>query len=178
MGKFLAGLIMISAIGAGLAMYYLQVYHFYEEVEATGTNDVTMVNLVTNQPEALIYDSFKAIDAESSPIRYRACFTTTLSHPVLSETYVSYDKAEPLTAPGWFDCFNAETIGAALEDGSALAFLGQKDVIYGIDRVVAITEDGKGFVWHQINACGEVVFDGGLAPEGCADPNAATEQGN
>lgn len=170
MGKFLAGLIMISAIGAGLAMYYLQVYHFYDEVEASGVDDVILVNLVTGEPEGVIYDSFKAIDADSSPIRYRACFTTTLSHPLLTETFEAYESAEPLTAPGWFDCFDAEALGAALQEGSALAFLSHKDIYYGIDRVVAITEDGRGYVWHQINACGEVVFDGGRAPEGCPEP--------
>ncbi len=171
MGKFLAGLLMFSAIAAGFAMYYLQVYHFYEEVEATGTDDVTLVNLVTGEPEPVIYDSFMAIDAVSSPIRYRACFTTTLSHPLLTETFEAYEDAEPLTAPNWFDCFDAQAIGAALEDGTALAFLGQRDVQYGIDRIVAITEDGRGYVWHQINPCGEVVFDGGHTPEGCPDPS-------
>jgi hypothetical protein len=43
-------------------------------------------------------------------------------------------------------------------------------VSYGIDRIVAITEDGRGYVWHQINDCGEVVFDGEPAPENCPEP--------
>ena len=34
-------------------------------------------------------------------------------------------------------------------------------------RIVAITEDGRGYAWHQINACGKEVFDGKPAPEGC-----------
>ena len=28
----------------------------------------------------------------------------------------------PLTAPGWFDCFDADAIGEALDRGEALAF--------------------------------------------------------
>ena len=36
-----------------------------------------------------------------------------------------------------------------------------------IDRIVAVFPDGRGYAWHQINACGEVVFDGDPAPEGC-----------
>ena len=32
MGKFLAALIIVCAVGAGAAMYYLQVYGYYEEV--------------------------------------------------------------------------------------------------------------------------------------------------
>lgn len=170
MGKFLAVAILISAVVAGAALYYLQVYHFYEEVAATGTDDVQLTSLATGAPEPVLYDEFQAIDADSSPIRYRACFTTTMSHPMLTETYELVERAEPLNAPGWFDCFDAQALGVALEDGRALAFLGQKDIQYGIDRIVAITEDGKGYVWHQINRCGEVVFDGQPAPEDCPEP--------
>ena len=169
-GKILGAMIVITAVAAGLAMYYLQVYHFYEEVVADGETDVTLVNLATGEPEPVLYDKFEAIDATSSPIRYRACFTTTMSHAMLTETFEPYDDATPLVAPGWFDCFDAEAIGAGLENGTALAFLGQKDIQYGIDRIVAITEDGNGYVWHQINACGEEVFDGNPVPEGCPTP--------
>lgn len=170
MGKFLAGLIVVVALVAGAAMYYLQVYYFYQTVNATGVGDVQLTSLVTGQPETVIYDGFRAIDADSSPIRYRACFTTTMRAPILTETYEIYEEAEPLTAPGWFDCYNAQEIGKALEEGHALAFLGQRDVVYGVDRVVAILDDGRGFVWHQINRCGKVVFDGQPAPEGCPAP--------
>lgn len=61
-------------------------------------------------------------------------------------------------------------LGAALESGEALAFLGQRDFIYGIDRVVAVLPDGRGFVWHQMNHCGEVVYDGDPVPEDCPEP--------
>ncbi|QYX57606.1 histidine kinase [Roseovarius sp. SCSIO 43702] len=170
MGKFLALLILASALIAGGGMYYLQVHHFYEEVEPEPGRAVEMTSLVTGEVEPVLYDDFRAIDADSSPIRYRACFTTTMSHAMLTETYEPYDGAVPLTAPAWFDCFDAEALGAALESGEALAFLGERDVLYGIDRVVAIHEDGRGFAWHQINRCGEVVFDGQPAPEGCPEP--------
>jgi len=36
-----------------------------------------------------------------------------------------------------------------------------------VDRLVAVMPDGSAVSWHQINACGEVVFDGEAAPEGC-----------
>ena len=169
-GKILGVVILITALVAGAAMYYLQVYHFYEEVAATGTDDVQMVSLVSNQPEPVLYDDFTAIDATSSPIRYRACFTTTMSTAMLTETFELYEKPEPLTAPDWFDCFDAEALGAELEAGTALAFLGQKDIQYGIDRIVAVSDSGRGYVWHQINDCGEVVFDGKPAPDHCPEP--------
>ncbi|MEL7253768.1 MAG: DUF6446 family protein [Pseudomonadota bacterium] len=169
MGKFLAIVILGAALIAGVGMYYLQVYHFYEEVTPTG-EDVRLTSRATGDTQVIAYDGFEGIDANSSPIRYRACFTTNLDHDALSEGFEPYADAEPRVAPGWFDCFDAEVIGAALEDGSARAFLGERDVIYGIDRVVAVFDDGRGFVWHQINRCGEVVFDGEPVPDDCPAP--------
>jgi len=170
MGKILAVFLAAAGLTAGVAMYYLQVYHFYEEVPATGPDDVQLTATDSGAPEALPHDDFQAIDADSSPIRYRACFTTEMPSEDLRETYVPYPAAEPLNAPFWFDCFDAQAIGEALEEGRAQAFLGQKDIEYGIDRIVAITEDGRGYVWHQINRCGEVVFDGQPAPDDCPEP--------
>lgn len=167
MGKFMAGAIVISAVLAGAAIYYLQVYAFYEPVKMNGTDDVQMTSLVSQLPEPILYEDYEAIDSESSPIRYRACFTTSMSQALMSETYVAVDYPVPLVGPSWFSCYDAVKIGAALESGEAVAFLGTKDVTYGVDRVVAVYPDGRGFVWNEINACGEKVFDGLSAPEGC-----------
>lgn len=170
MGKFLAGFLVLSGLVAGIAMYYLQVYAYYDEVSADGQSDVQLTSLVSGAPEPILYDGFRAIDSDSSPIRYRACFATTQSLAQLTETFVIYDTAEPLNAPGWFDCFDATALGRDLEAGTALAFLGTENVKYGIDRVVAVYPDGRGFVWHQINRCGAVVFDGKAAPADCPTP--------
>ena len=169
MGKFLVILLLVCCAVAGVSMYYLQVYAFYEEVPETG-DDVRLTAIVSGTPEGLPYDRFEAIDSESSPIRYRACFTTDMGFDALSETYVIMDNPVPRVAPKWFECFDAEEVGGALENGAALAFMGEENVQYGIDRIVAIHEDGRGWVWHEINRCGEVVFDGNFAPEGCPPP--------
>ncbi|MGB7316911.1 MAG: DUF6446 family protein [Planktotalea sp.] len=166
MGKFLAGFTVFAAILAGGAMYYLQVYAFYDEVTPTG-DDVQLVSLVSGAPEVILFDDFKAIDADSSPIRFRACFRTDMSHSLLTETYVPATKADPRNAPNWFDCFDAEALGAELVAGTALAFLGQKNIAYGVDRVVAITEDGRGYIWHELNECGEKAYDGSPIGEAC-----------
>ena len=169
-GKILAGFIVFTALAAGAAMYWLQVYAYYDEVVANGTDDVQMTSLASGQPEPIIYDNFQAIDSDSSPIRYRACFTTNHSQAMLTETFQPYTKADPLVAPGWFDCFDAKELGRALENGTALAFLGQANFHYGIDRIVAVMDDGRGYVWNQINHCGEVVFNGEPAPADCPTP--------
>ncbi|MDM8166387.1 DUF6446 family protein [Roseovarius sp.] len=168
-GKILSLMIVVCAAVAGVALYYLQVYAYYEEVEATG-EDVRMTAVASGEPEVIAYDGFEGIDADSSPIRYRACFTTETPLAELNETYQPYERAVPLEAPGWFECFDAGALGAKLEDGSAVAFMGEENIEYGIDRIVAVAENGQGWVWHQINHCGEVVFDGQPAPEGCPEP--------
>ena len=148
-GKILGVLIVVVALVFGGAMYYMQVYAFYEEVEYT--TEMEMINLVTGQPEAIIADELQAIDATSSPLRFRGCFTTTMSQALLTETYETYENATPLIAPDWFDCFDAVAIGEALERGDAIAFLGQKSVHNGVDRVIAIFPDGRAFAWNQLN---------------------------
>jgi hypothetical protein len=168
MGKFLAALIVICALGAGAGIYYLQVYGFYEELVPTGED--VLLTRVDGRAELITYDDFSAIDAYSSPIRYRACFRTDLPEEEIAAAYQPYEGAEPLEAPGWFDCFDADEIGAALEAGEAMAYLSVANITYGIDRIAAVFPDGRGYVWHQINHCGEVVFDGRPVPEGCPTP--------
>lgn len=139
------------ALIAGISIYYLQVYAYYEKVIPHGSADVALLPYGSDTPEPIVYEGFEAITATSSPIRYRACFKTPQSIALLTETYEPYDAAEPLVAPSWFDCFDAVEIGEALERGEALAFLSKKDLSYGVDRVVAVFPDGRGFVWHQLN---------------------------
>lgn len=163
-GKWVGIAIMIIAVIAGAWMYYLQVYHFYETVEVP--EPVALTSISTGAPEEIIADGIKAIDATSSPIRYRACFETPMSHSLLTETYELANGAIPLTAPEWFDCFDATEIGDALQSGAALAFVGQENIEYGVDRIVAIFEDGRGYVWQQLNDCGKKAYDGSpVGPE-------------
>ncbi|MDO8881891.1 MAG: DUF6446 family protein [Pseudotabrizicola sp.] len=150
-GKIAAGAIVISAAVAGVAIWYLQVYAFYEPVSFTPGQEITLTTIESGQPEPILAEDITGIDADSSPLRFRACFTTPLTFGMLSETYVAYDGAEPLVAPGWFDCFDAVAIGTALERGEALAFLSQSSVHTDVDRVVAVFPDGRAFAWHQLN---------------------------
>jgi hypothetical protein len=57
----------------------------------------------------------------------------------------------PLVAPGWFDCFDAEAIGTALERSEGTALMGTPEIRDGVDRIVALFPDGRGYVWHQLN---------------------------
>ncbi|WP_436397771.1 DUF6446 family protein [Roseobacter sp. S98] len=170
-GKIVGTVIMVSALVAGAALYYLQVYGFYEEASAD-VQEVRLMSLTAQEPVAILAEGIEAIDAESSPIRFRACFRTSSSLAMLTETYVGLDRAVPRNAPEWFDCFDASALAAELQAGTALAFLGEKNVAFGVDRIVAITDDGRGYIWHELNDCGEKAYDGTVVGEECPKPDA------
>ena len=169
-GKFLAIVLVTCGIVAGGAMYYLQVYAYYSTVVPNGASDVVLTPLDGSDVQAINYSDFTAIDSNSSPIRYRACFTAQNTADELKVLYVPVTDAEPLVAPGWFDCFDAEEIGAAIEAQSATSFLSIENVSYGIDRIVSILDDGRGYAWNRINSCGKIVFAGKPVPPNCPTP--------
>lgn len=149
-GKLVGVGLLVVALVAGVTLYYMQNFAFYDEIEQN-TEVVALTSIVSGEPEEIIADGFEGIDSASSPIRFRGCFTTPMSQALLSETYVSYDKAVPLNGPTWFSCYDAKTIGADLEAGVALPFLSKADISNGVDRVVAVYPDGRAFIWHQLN---------------------------
>ena len=151
-GRIIGVVIVAAALIGGALVYYLQVYAFYEDVPPDDARTkIALTAIHSGAPEALPDTDFQGIDADSSPLRYRACFQVANSLAMLTETFVIIDNAVPLQAPAWFDCFDATDIGEALEEGRALAFLGQAEVADGVDRVVAVMPDGRGFAWHQLN---------------------------
>jgi hypothetical protein len=167
-GRFIVSAIVICAALAGAAMFYLQIYGFYDDVSERD-NRVVLTSVVTGAPEEIPVSSLSAIDADSSPIRYRACFQTDQSIGMLTESFELHPKAEPRVAPGWFECFEAEQIGNDLANGNAVAFWGQRNIEYGIDRVVAIYADGRGYVWHEVNDCGDKLYDGSPKDPNCPE---------
>ncbi len=149
-GKIVAGGIVLSGLVAGAAMYWLQVFAFYVPVTFVPGQEIMLTPIGSDQPEAIIAEGIIGIDANSSPLRFRACFSTPLTLATLSETYQIYDRPEPLIAPYWFGCFDARHIGEALQRGEAVAFLSQAGIAPGVDRVVAVFPDGSAFAWHQL----------------------------
>jgi hypothetical protein len=150
-GKIIAGFLVLTGLVAGIAMYWLQVYAFYEKAAFTPGQEMLLTSVESGLPEAILAEGIEGIDSDSSPIRFRACFHTPMTQAMLTETYKIYPDPTPLTAPSWFDCFDASAIGAALQTGEAIAFLGQSNIHPGVDRVVAVFADGRAFAWHQLN---------------------------
>ena len=163
MGRILVIFLLSCTVLAGAGMYYLQVYAYY--ITLPEQNQIALTPMGALAPQDFAVTNFQGIDSDSSPIRYRACFDIATDPAGLTP----YAGATPLIAPGWFDCFDAKALTEALEDGRATAVLSQSNVIYGIDRVVALI-DGRGYAWHQINACGAAHFDRDPVPAGCPTP--------
>lgn len=154
-GKIIAGFIVISAALAGIAVYYLQVYAYYTPATFVPGAEISLTTIEGKTPEPILAEDITGIDADSSPLRFRACFTTPMTQAMLTETYVTYAGATPLVAPGWFNCFDATEIGEALERGEALAFLSQSNIHPDVDRVVAVFPDGRAYAWNQLNPSAE-----------------------
>ena len=98
-GRIAAVAIVVCAAVAGIAMYYLQVYGYYRTVSASEGAEVRLVSQVSGAPESIPVFELEAIDADSSPIRYRACFRTEMRPAELSESFVTLDAAAPRNAP-------------------------------------------------------------------------------
>lgn len=150
-GRIAVGFIVLTAVLGGAVLWYTAERAYYEPVAFQPGQEIRLVPLTGDRPEAIVVQGIEGTDAASSPIKFRACFTTPLSLAMLSETYRAYEGAEPLIAPTSFDCFDAAAIGRALETGEALAFLSEPEIHKGVDRVVAVFSDGRAYAWHQLN---------------------------
>ena len=86
-GKIIVGAIVIVAAAAGAFLWYTAERAFYEPVAFQPGAEIRLVPLTSDQPEAIIVSGVEGIDADSSPIKFRACFTTPLTLATLTETY-------------------------------------------------------------------------------------------
>ncbi|MDB2455101.1 DUF6446 family protein [Planktomarina temperata] len=170
-GKVISGGILGITAAFGIGVYYAQVYSYYETFSQ---GEVALTSIVSGAPTRIPVTEFQGIDADSSPIRYRACFKTPLSTAMLTETFTTLERSEPRNI-GHGDkalnaaCFDAAQIAADIDAGIATAYLGAANFEFGIDRIVAIYDDGRGFVWHQINECGDKLYDGSQASDDCPE---------
>lgn len=159
MGRIAALALLLAGVIGGATMYYLQVYAYYDRLPEQDTLRISTADGVLD----LAITGFQGIDSDSSPIRYRACFTLA----ELPEGLILHPAPQPLNAPGWFSCFDAGTLAADLSTGRAQAYLAEGNFRFGFDRVLALYPDGRAFLWHQMNACGTAHFDGRPLPQGC-----------
>ncbi|MDE2790366.1 MAG: DUF6446 family protein [Paracoccaceae bacterium] len=173
-GKILVVVLVVSSALAGMALIYTQNYAYYRsvrvdepnrghgtesdsEVAETLSPSLTVIRLTrldNGLPEPVPVTGFSGIDASTSPLKFRGCFEVDQSIEALKRRYVLVEGATPLRPPSWFDCFDAKRLTESLADGGALAFLGERDIAPGVDRLVAVYPDGRAFSWHQFSGEG------------------------
>ncbi len=111
--------------------------------------ELRLVSVESQAPEPIPADGLKG--ASGAVLSYRACFSTTLSLAMASETYRVYPEAAPAPGPFWLGCFDALQLDKDIEKGEAVAFLSEPEIATGVDRVIAVYPDGRAYAWHQLN---------------------------
>jgi hypothetical protein len=130
--------VFVALFGAGL--FYTQNYAYYETTDGRQVIEV--------QGAELPVEGYRGIDATSSGLKRRGCFTVD---PAAFEGMPRAEAPEPLTPPFWFDCFDPEAIAQDLSAGEAQAFVAAENELDGIDRIVAVYPDGRAYEWRQLN---------------------------
>ena len=51
----------------------------------------------------------------------------------------------------WFKCFDYEEIQSDIDKGVLKAYLAEENETPGIDRYIAISKNGLGYEWRQLN---------------------------
>jgi hypothetical protein len=132
------GFALVAAL-FGAALWYAQVHAFYERVQGLG--------VVSIAGAAVPVTGYAGLDGTASPLKLRGCFRLD---PAALPAAPAAAKPTPLVAPGWFDCFDAKAIDAALRRGEARALVAASEEPAGFDRIVAVFPDGRAYQWRQI----------------------------
>ena len=167
-GKLVAAAILGSALLVGGGIWYAQTRGYYAPVEGPVTLTLAASDgSLTTLPATEV----RAIASDASPLGFRACFATPLDQASLGATIAveARGDAEPTIAPGWFPCFDAGEVADLLASGGARAYTAFPNARFGVDRIVALAPDGRGWAWHQLNECGERSYDGTPVGEACPD---------
>ncbi|MEM7490663.1 MAG: DUF6446 family protein [Pseudomonadota bacterium] len=167
MGKLVVILLGLSALAAGAGLWYTATRAFYAPMDGPVTLTLSDGDALTAIPATGI----EAIASTASPLGFRACFAHDLDLAALGPVIAVEPRpdAAPTIAPDWFDCYDAGALGAALAAGEAVAFTAYENARYGVDRIVALAPDGRGWAWHQLNDCGDKAYDGTPVGEACPD---------
>jgi hypothetical protein len=71
-GKIAVSFIVLSSLVAGAFLWYTAERAFYVPVAFQPGAEIRLVPLVSGQPEPIVVSGIEGIDAESSPIKFRA----------------------------------------------------------------------------------------------------------
>lgn len=130
---------LVLLVAFGTALWWFQTRAYYTELP--------VVDALAAGDQSVAVKNFRGINASSSPIKLRACMELV---PEDAAALPPAPYAEPLVAPGWFDCFDAKLISRALTAGEAQAYSLGLSEFQGTERILAVMPDGRAWLWHQL----------------------------
>ena len=139
-GKITVILLIGVTLIFGIFFFYFQTYAYYSKVS-------TKNQIVVNKIQIKVED-YIGIKSDVSKLKLRGCFNVD---PSAFEFFVTSIKASPLSAPFWFECFDYKEIQSDIDNGTLKAYLAEENEYPGIDRYVAISINGIGYEWRQLN---------------------------
>ena len=139
-GKITVILLIVVTLIFGIVFFYFQNYAYYSKVDAKE-------KIIVNKIQIKVQD-YIGIRSDVSKLKLRGCFKID---PSAFEFFVTSIKASPLSAPFWFECFDYKEIQSDIDNGTLKAYLAEENEYPGIDRYVAISINGIGYEWRQLN---------------------------
>ena len=139
-GKITVILLIMITLIFGMVFFYFQTYAYYSKVS-------TKEQIVVNKKQIKVED-YIGIKSDVSKLKLRGCFNID---PSAFEFFVTSTKASPLSAPFWFKCFDYKEIQSDIDNGKLKAYLAEENEYPGINRYVAISINGIGYEWRQLN---------------------------
>ena len=139
-GKITVILFIMITLIFGIVFFYFQTYAYYLKVSSKE-------QIVVNKTQIKVED-YIGIRSDVSNLKLRGCFNVD---PSAFEFFVTSIKASPLSAPFWFECFDYKEIQSDIYNGTLKAYLAEENEYPGIDRYVAISINGIGYEWRQLN---------------------------
>ncbi len=132
-----AGLIVFAA-----ALWYFQTRAFFR--------DLPQEPLVVGTTTYPVLE-WQGIDADTSPLMRRVCLRVAPETvEQIAAAHPASDDGEPLSGPGWFDCFDARRLTRDLAAGRAALYVLGPSPFDGADDYLALYPDGGGYLWRQL----------------------------
>jgi len=140
------GRLFVILLGGFIAVFagwlwYAQVYAKYETTDGQAT-------VLAGGVERPVAD-YLGIDSVTSPLKLRGCFNVD---PATLADLPLAAAPTPLSAPGWFECFDYGQLTMDIEAGLATTYVAGFEERGAADRLIAVYPDGRAYEWRQLNA--------------------------
>ena len=112
-------------------------------------HDIKLTQQSNNLPIKILIND-KPISAYSTDAKfYNSCFNVITTIDQLSSKYVKSNNPAPSKPLGNMACYNYDQLKEDIKSGVANSFIGEENIINGIDRIIAVYSDGRAYAWHQ-----------------------------